>query len=156
MGASGERKRLTSSVKDSTKNVFFELSFEGWVWVFQVCGSRNQIKWRALEAWKTACAKCRKSEYVGSVCGTSSTFKWLRHRVMYGRELIENEVGKECREPTRKGFVSYAKEYDIYAIGYWILLKFFSHRSNRIWFVLERSWWIYYGKWMVEFGVEQD
>lgn len=77
---------------------------------FQVCGSRNQIKWRVLEAWKTACAKHRKCEYVGSACGTSNTFKWLGHRVMNGKEIVENDVGKECREPTRKGFVSYAKK----------------------------------------------
>lgn len=71
-----------------------------------------------MEAEKIACAKHGKYEYIGSVCGTPSTLKWLEHRMMSRREIIENEVNKECREPIRKGFMSRAKEYDIYPISY--------------------------------------
>lgn len=58
----------------------------------------------ALEAKKIACAKHGKCEYVGSACGTPSTLKWLEHR-MGGKEIIENEIGKKCWEPTMKGFM---------------------------------------------------
>lgn len=65
------------------------------------------------------CSNHGKCEYIGSVCGTLSTLKWLALGMMGGREVIENDVGKEFREPTRKVFMRHAKEYGIYPIGYW-------------------------------------
>lgn len=79
-----ENDCLTSSVKGYTNDVFCELSFKGWVWVFQVYGSRNQIKERALEAERIACATHGKCEYVGHAYGTPGTLKWLEHRIMDG------------------------------------------------------------------------
>lgn len=83
------------------------------------------MKRRASEAEKIACANHGKCEYIGSIYGTLSTLKWLTLRMMGGRKAIENEVGKEFRELTKKGFLRHAKEYGIYSIGYWAPLKTF-------------------------------
>ena len=52
----------------------------------------------------------------------------VEHR-MGGRKIIENEIGKEFREPAVKGFMSYAEEHGIYPIGYWTPLRRFSSRK---------------------------
>lgn len=60
------------------------------------------MKRRALEVEKIACANHGKCEYIGSVCGTLSTLKWLTLSMMGGRKVKKMRLAKNSGSLPRK------------------------------------------------------
>lgn len=85
--------------------------------------------------------KYGKCEYVGSTYRTPSSLKLLERR-MGGRKIIENEAGKEFREPAMKGLMSYAK-------GAWHLSSRLLDTTKKIFIMEVIGFYFCFGKIML-------